>query len=170
MEFDEFVTAEIEGLARYSGVLARDRQLAHDVLVDALLAASDRWSRISRMDNPLGYVRRIVATTFLADRRRESRRRTEPVPDAGAVAGVPVLAGDRPSDRARVIDDRDQTDRLLATLPPQQRAALVLRYYLDWSDEEIGVALGCTAGTVRSHVSRALATLRVTAAPMGGER
>lgn len=174
MEFDEFVTAEIDGLARYAGVLTRDRQLAHDVLVDALLVASATWPRIGRMDNPLGYVRRIVVTTFLADRRRDARRRTHPVPDVADVAA----AGPATRDGGGAVEDRDETDRLLATLPRQQRAALVLRYYLDWPDEEIGLALGCTTGTVRSHISRALASLRVTASsgtgaparPDGGNR
>lgn len=173
MEFDEFVRVEIDGLARYAGVLARDRQLAHDVLVDALLIASARWSGIGVMSNPLGYVHRIVATTFLADRRRELRRRTAPVPNPGGVAtvgGILIAAPTQVSDGAKSVDDRDETDRLLDTLPSQQRAALVLRYYLDWPDEDIGAALGCTAGTVRSHVSRALATLRLTAAePSEGE-
>jgi RNA polymerase sigma factor (sigma-70 family) len=54
--------------------------------------------------------------------------------------------------------------RLLAVLPPQQKAAVVLRYLLDESDEQIADALGCTTGTVRSHLSRARATLRLVAA------
>jgi RNA polymerase sigma factor (sigma-70 family) len=49
---------------------------------------------------------------------------------------------------------------LLATLTRRQRAALVLRFYEGRSDDEIAAILGCTAGTVRSHVSRALAGLR----------
>jgi RNA polymerase sigma factor (sigma-70 family) len=172
MEFDEFVSAEIAGLARYAGVLTRDRQLAHDVLVDALLTASDRWSRISLMDSPIGYVRRIVATTYLTDRRRTARRRTDPVPAAAIPERAVPVASDRIRRGPASVDDRDETDRLLASLPRQQRAALVLRFYLDWPDEEIAAALGCTTGTVRSHVSRALATLRVTvtAADLGGER
>jgi RNA polymerase sigma factor (sigma-70 family) len=49
---------------------------------------------------------------------------------------------------------------LLAALPDRQRTALVLRYFHDLPDEEIGAALGCRLGTVRSLISRGLAALR----------
>jgi RNA polymerase sigma factor (sigma-70 family) len=48
----------------------------------------------------------------------------------------------------------------LATLPRQQRGAVVLRFYLELSDGEIADLLGCSPATVRSHVSRGLASLR----------
>jgi RNA polymerase sigma factor (sigma-70 family) len=48
----------------------------------------------------------------------------------------------------------------IATLPRRQRAALLLRYYEDRTDAEIAELLGCSTGTVRSHISRALSTLR----------
>ena len=49
---------------------------------------------------------------------------------------------------------------LLATLPRKQRAAIVLRYYESYSDAEIAAVLRCGTSTVRSQISRALATLR----------
>ena len=49
---------------------------------------------------------------------------------------------------------------LLRTLPDRQRAALVLRFFHDLPDDEIATALSCRAGTVRSLISRGLATLR----------
>ena len=57
-------------------------------------------------------------------------------------------------------DQRDATWRLLATLPRQQRAVLVLRFYEDLPDREIAEALRCSEATVRSNASRALAALR----------
>src|SRR5262245_45226944 len=56
--------------------------------------------------------------------------------------------------------DRDLLWTALAGLPRQQRAALVLRYYEDLPDAEIAEALGCTVGTARGYISRALSTLR----------
>jgi DNA-directed RNA polymerase specialized sigma24 family protein len=41
-----------------------------------------------------------------------------------------------------------------------------LRYYEDCTDQEIAEVLGCAVGTVRSHISRALATLRATHQPV----
>ena len=54
----------------------------------------------------------------------------------------------------------DEALRLCGELPPLQRAAVVLRFYEDRSFAEIGDILGCPEATARSHVHRALATLR----------
>jgi RNA polymerase sigma factor (sigma-70 family) len=56
--------------------------------------------------------------------------------------------------------DRDHVQVLLARLPARQRAALVLRYFADLPDQEIADMLDCRVGTVRSLISRGLATLR----------
>jgi RNA polymerase sigma factor (sigma-70 family) len=59
--------------------------------------------------------------------------------------------------------DRAELWRLVAGLPRQQRAVIVLRYYEDLSDQEIADVLGCRQSTVRSYATRALAALRVEA-------
>lgn len=68
----------------------------------------------------------------------------------------------RREDHAVEIGDADFAWRLCSTLPPRQRAALVLRYYEGLPDEEIAEIMRCRAGTVRSQISRALSALRVT--------
>jgi RNA polymerase sigma factor (sigma-70 family) len=63
-------------------------------------------------------------------------------------------------DSAAGLADRDALLRALAGLPQRQRTALVLRYFDDLDAAEIAAILGCSAGTVRSHLSRGLASLR----------
>jgi RNA polymerase sigma factor (sigma-70 family) len=48
------------------------------------------------------------------------------------------------------------------SLAPQQRAAVVLRYYEDLSEAQTAEILGCSVGTVKSHTSRAIRSLRST--------
>jgi DNA-directed RNA polymerase specialized sigma24 family protein len=60
---------------------------------------------------------------------------------------------------------RGSTDlawRVLATLPPKQRATLVLRIYEDLADAEIAEILGSSEAAVRSNASRGLAALRTS--------
>lgn len=98
----------------------------------------------------------MVTTTYLGDRRRWSTR-TIALTRSGELPET-VL----PSGQSRV-DDRAELHDLLARLPKQQRAAIVLRYYLDAADDEIAQELGCSAGAVRTYISRGLATLRIAA-------
>ena len=50
-------------------------------------------------------------------------------------------------------------------LPPRQREALVLRYYLDLSEAQMADAMGVSPGAVKSHLARALAALRLSLEP-----
>jgi RNA polymerase sigma factor (sigma-70 family) len=78
---------------------------------------------------------------------------------------IPEQAG--PSRDHAAVDERDAMWQLLASLPPRQRATLVLRYYEDLSEAETAQVLGCSIGTVKSQANRALSQLRqrVTTTP-----
>ena len=156
MTFDEFVNAELDGLIGFSAALAGDRYLAEDILSDALVKAAIHWRRVSAASDPVAYVRRMVVTTYLADRRKARRRRTVPTSDLSIL--------DHPAtDHTEAVLARDEVASLLARLPPQQKAVIVLRYLLDEPDDRIARILGCTPGTVRSHLSLARAALRLAA-------
>ncbi len=68
------------------------------------------------------------------------------------------------SDGVQEHAERDAMIARLAALPRKQRAAVVLRYYAGMSDADIAAQLSCREVTVRSQISRALATLRLTPA------
>jgi RNA polymerase sigma-70 factor (sigma-E family) len=154
VEFDEFLREQLPALVRFAGVLTADTHLAQDLTQDALVRAHARWGRIGRMDRPDLYLRRMITNGYLSWRRLASVRSTRPVADAArydrATAPDPAIR----------LADRDQVAALLATLSRRQRAVLVLRFYEGRSDDEIASILRCAPGTVRSHVSRALADLR----------
>jgi RNA polymerase sigma factor (sigma-70 family) len=72
---------------------------------------------------------------------------------------VPDHAG---LDATTVVDNRDRLRRALADLPRRQRAAVVLRHYLDLDEAATATALGCSIGTVKSQTSKGLARLRAS--------
>lgn len=151
MEFGEYVVGRRPALMRFATVLTCQTWLAEDIVSDVLGRAFERWDRISVMTEPHAYVRRMVVNEYLSWRRRLARTS----PSAEVLPDVPV--GDGADDRAQ----RDAMIRRLARLPRRQRAAVVLRYYAGLPDAEIAAELGCRVTTVRSQISRALATLRV---------
>ncbi len=149
--YDELVRATERRLIRLGLMLTGNLHSAEDLVQTVLARAHRRWDRISGLDHPEAYLRTMVVNEFLSWRRILKNRElplAEPV--------------DRPSDED--IGSRqalkDATWQLLTTLPKQQRAVLVLRYYEDLADDEIAEILGVAAGTVRSNASRALANLR----------
>jgi RNA polymerase sigma-70 factor (sigma-E family) len=154
VDFDEFLREQLSSLVRFAGVLTGDGYLAQDLVQDALVRAHARWGRIGKVDRPDLYVRRMITNGYLSWRRRWAVRTIQPVADTDRLSRATS------PDPAVRVADQDQVLALLATLSRRQRAALVLRFYEGRSDEEIAGILGCTAGTVRSHVSRALAGLR----------
>jgi RNA polymerase sigma factor (sigma-70 family) len=109
------------------------------------------------MARPDLYLRRMVTNEHLSWRRRWHVRTVRPTDDATLAARV-----DPQRDHAEHVVEDDAMWGYLAALPPRQRAVLVLRYYEGLDDTEIAGVLGTSAATVRSHASRALATLRRT--------
>lgn len=152
MEFAEYVVRQRPALMRFATVLTCQTWLAEDLVSDVLGRAFERWDRISGMAQPNAYVRRMVVNEYLSWHRRLAR--TSPRAEVEADSA-------RLSDGADERAERDAMIRRLAGLPRKQRAAVVLRYYAGLPDAEIAVQLGCRVTTVRSQISRALATLRI---------
>ncbi|WP_026426203.1 SigE family RNA polymerase sigma factor [Actinokineospora inagensis] len=151
MTFEDFLARQLDGLLRYATTLTCDPHQAQDIVQEVVLRAQQRWSRISRTDQPAAYVTRMVTNEFLSWRRRRSTRE---------LPLNPADLTDYETDQTGRVDDRTVLLASIATLPRKQRAAVVGRYYLNRTDDEIATELGCTAATVRSHISRAIATLR----------
>ncbi|OZM70476.1 SigE family RNA polymerase sigma factor [Amycolatopsis antarctica] len=150
--FDDFLDDRLDGLLRYATALTGDPYLAQDIVQEVLLRAQQNWHRI---ESPPTYVRRMVTNEYLSWRRRRSVRSTVPsAPEVLDALGTPV------ADPSARYDERDAMRGRLAALPRKQRAAVVLRYYEDYSDAEIATELGCRESTVRSQIARALRALR----------
>jgi len=152
--FDQFATDRIDRLLRFATALTCDPHLAQDVVQEVLVRVQHKWTRIGPMQARDQYVRRMIINEYLSWRRRKAAR------TVAATHGTLDELGTPTADHAGYVTERDAIRRNIARLPRKQRAALMLRYYCDRDDAEIAELLGCSAGTVRSHISRALSTLR----------
>lgn len=154
VEFTAFVHGHGPRLQRFGYLLSGDVAAAEDLVQGALLQALRHWGRIENREGIEAYVRR----TMINKQRSLWRRR----------AGNELLPAELPEQATRDahhrVDDRDLLQRALAQLPVRQRAAVVLRFYEDMSEQQVATVLGCSTGTVKSQTSRGLAKLRAALA------
>jgi RNA polymerase sigma-70 factor (sigma-E family) len=152
-EFSEFMHGRWPQLVRLGYGLTGDQQLAEDLAQTAFARAYASWSRVRKADDPDAYVRRIVvnANKNRFRKLRVSELLTDSLPELAISADG---AGQR-ADRAVLV-------QALQRLSYGQRAAVVLRYWLDMSEAETAALLGCSVGNVKSQAARGLAKLRTS--------
>src|SRR5262245_17307516 len=148
--FEVFYEAEHRTLFRRLWLVTGDRAEAEELMQDAFLKLWERWENVAGFDDPVGYLYRTAMNLYRKRYRRAllAIRRT---------LGL-TLARD---DFAEA-DDRETVRRVLSTLPPRQRAALVLTEMLGFSGDEAGQTLGVKASTVRSLSRNGRESLRRT--------
>lgn len=150
--FSAFVETHGAALRRYALALTGSSADADDLLQTALVKLYLAWGRLDSVEAAPAYARTIITRTFVSWTRRLSFRER---PGARAVDDIdPAAPG------GANLGDRDEVWRALATLAPRQRAVVVLRFYDDLTEAAIAEHLGCSVGTVKSQLSRALAHLR----------
>ena len=156
------------GLVRLAVVMTGDRAVAEDIVQDAFLGLYRRWDQVSEITAPLAYLRVSVVNGCRTAMRRRSR--TGLWPGAGATGDLDEeIAAARPGASTGLVESAEasvllsEEQRAVATalrrLPPRQREAVVLRYYLDLSVEETARTMGVSPGTVKSATHRALAAI-----------
>jgi RNA polymerase sigma-70 factor (sigma-E family) len=153
MTFDQFAGARLQAVLRFATALTGDPDLAKDLVQEVLIRVNGQWQKVGQLDRPEAYIRKMVVNEYLSWRRRSWRL----IP-----SGMSSHVTGRPSpDPADGYIERQALLAELAKLSRRQRTALVLRYYEGYSDGEIAEVMGCTRSTVRGHVFKALAALRV---------
>jgi len=150
--FADFVAQRQGPLLRFAMVLTGNAGLAEEIVADVLGRAYQKWSRIGAMDDVNAYVRRMIVNEYTSWWRKRRRLVSQAYFDE---------YDEQIPDHAVHHAEHEAMVARLARLPRRQRAAVVLRFYEGMSDADIAAVLGCGASTVRSHISRGLAALRL---------
>ena len=148
LTFEEFFEETADRLTGLLGLLTGSREEAGEMAQDAYVRVFERWDRVSRMDNPAGYLYRVAVNARRSRLRRlgkEVRTKSDAIDPDDAFASV---------------DRRDEILRALARLSRPLREAVVVCEWLELPDQEAADVLGITVSALRVRTMRARRQLR----------
>jgi RNA polymerase sigma factor (sigma-70 family) len=140
-DIEQLYSSVAPRLRRVAYLMVGQAEIAEEVVQEAFVRT---YQRLASVDTPAAYLRTTVVNLCLSWRGRRALERRHR-PQGQMIVEMPEV---------------DETWGLLSRLPRQQRVAVILRYYEDLPFEEIAAILGCRPATARSHLHRAIATLR----------
>ena len=138
--FTDFVVSS-ESKLRQSLMAAFGGEVGRDAAAEALAYGWQHWSRVSAMENPVGYLYAVGRSRAL---RELGRKR--PTFDAVDVARLPEVEPKLPA--------------ALATLSERQRTVVLLVHGHGWTQIEVAEMLGLSRSSVRNHLERGMSALR----------
>jgi len=153
-------SAHYRSLVRLAVLLLHDLATAEEVVQDSFVALYLGIHRLRESDKALAYMRSAVVNrsrSVLRHRVVVERNPAKPAPD-----------GPSAEHGALELLERSAVVAALRELPVRQREVVVLRYYADLSEAQIAATMGITRGAVKSHTSRAMASLRAVLEPGSG--
>jgi RNA polymerase sigma-70 factor (sigma-E family) len=152
-ELADLYVRHVPSANRLAFLLTGDRSQAEDLVHDAFVRCVGRFGHLRAHEAFDAYLRRTIVNLHTSRLRRVRVEREWLSREAGrgargGTAAMPDVAA------------REDMWRRLGTLPPRQRAVLVLRYYEDLSERETADALRCSVAAVKSLTARATSALR----------
>lgn len=145
MAFEDFYRAEYRALLRIAWSLTGRKDLAEELVQEAMLTVHGKWDTVGSYDRPGAFARRVVlnAATSSARRRAAEKRAVRRL---RAQPGGVHLAPEPPPD--------DEFWSALRSLPERQCQTVALHYLEDRSIDEIAEALDIAPNTVKVHLHR----------------
>jgi len=139
---------------RLAFLLTRDGEAAQDIAQEAFIRVAGRFGHLRSAGAFDSYFRRTLVNLCMTHHRKRK------VADAYLERERGWIGRVDPAVPAADIETRNELRDVLASLPDRQRAAVVLRFYLDQTEEQTAATLGCSVTAARSLVHRAMKTLR----------
>lgn len=155
VDFADLVESESRGLVAAATAIVGDRHRAEEIVQEAFERCYRRWGRVSKLDRPGAWARRVAINEAISVARRSTTERRA-VERVGALAAA--SAGAHP-DPLAALDDEGVWAAVRA-LPRDQATAIALRYGADLGVDEIADTLQVSASAVKSLLHRGRTALR----------
>lgn len=149
---EELYVQHAPAALRLAYFLTGDPEAARDLVQDAFVRMAGRFRHLRQPDAFDAYLRRTIVNLHATGLRRLRAERSS----LAREAALSVPAAPNEDDHG----ERDEMWHAILSLPPRQRAAIVLRYYEDLSEWESAEVLRCSVGALNQLVVRAMANLR----------
>lgn len=169
MDFAELVEQESRGLVAAVHAIVGDAHRAEEIVQDTFERCYLKWRRVSRLDRPGAWARRVAINEAISvTRRRASEQRALRRLDALGANGSDRSAGTGAGARSALADplaalDDEGVWSAVRALPRDQAAAIALRYGADLSVDDVAETLRVSVPAARSLLHRGRATLRGSA-------
>jgi len=151
--FSELAARSIGKLTAVARMILRDEYAAQDAVQETFIKAWRSLPGLREPDKFEAWLRRLLVRACFSGLRRN--RRAQAIEIRLTPADEPAIAGSE-----RQLAMHDQLERGLARLSPDQRAVVVLVYYLDLPLADAANAMGIPLGTTKSRLNRATQALR----------
>lgn len=139
---------------RLARLFTDDRNAAEDLVQEAFIRLHRSAHRIEDPSKAAPYLRSILLNLARDHNRRGLMKLRH------GEAATPDASPEAPDDRVILDDEQARIIARLEDLPARQRECLVLRFYFDLTEREIGATLNISPNSVKTHCRRGLATLR----------
>jgi RNA polymerase sigma-70 factor, ECF subfamily len=161
--FSVLVRASVPRLLGAATLILRDQDRAQDAVQEALVQAWRNVRALRDLEAWDAWLYRLTVNACYRSAKTHKRR---------SVVEMHVTLDREPvaDNFAATIADRDQMGRALGRLPVDQRAVMVLHFYLDLPLTEAADVLGIPVGTAKSRLHRGLETLRIAITGDSGTR
>lgn len=159
ISFEIFYQEHYRALLSVAVALTMDRAAAEDLVQETFMSAHRRWDRISQYENPKAWLRRVLVNRATSRRRR-----------LGSEMRAVTRMGPPQPVEPDLSAETSEVWSAVRRLPRRQRQAVALHYVAQLSMNEVADVMGCSTGTVKSHLHRARETLKAPLASWDEEK
>ena len=175
--FEEIIRRYGDGVLGYLTKMSGNRSHADDLFQETFVRVHTK-AHTFRGENLKPWIYTIATNTAINGFRKQSRQQAlslnRPIdcPDGeGCESAVAIEADEssEPSHQASIEERKGRVRHAIRQLPPRQRAAVILAYYQRLTYRQVAEVLGCSLGSVKTHMFRALKTLAKTLPDVSGD-